>query len=320
MQQEGTDLRKKEERQNRVQKRKQFAEAVELFTNLLAQQGETQVSLSPEYLQYALALGDLYLRYGRQEEAARWYQMAEQAADGMLYAQACRRLGATLFAKGDQRKALQKWVNAKNYLEEYEETQTELYCQLLADIGDCFFRMGEKEKAVRMYLPYIRLLQELELPRDRGYMQRLERTAKAFSDWKKHAQAAEYYSELALALRETEGETETFARILLKTAVCHIAQGNQQQAQTLLDRALLLGAQAGRETEAYGRLCDKIGRLYAANGSLERAADTLSIAYEMNRLGRKCLTRDGMAALLSVFRRLDDKKRYFSAKDGEKLE
>ena len=81
-------------------------------------------------------MGDLYLRYGRQEEAARWYQMAEQAADGMLYAQACRRLGKTLFAMGDQRKALQKWVNAKNSLEEYEETQTELYCQHLAELGD----------------------------------------------------------------------------------------------------------------------------------------------------------------------------------------
>lgn len=83
---------------------------------------------------------------------------------------------------------------------------------------------------------------------------------------------------------------------------------------------MLLGTAKGRETEAYGKLCDRIGRMYAANGSLERAEDCLSIAYEMTRNGKKCLTRDGLAALLSVLRKLGQEERYFAVKQGKKLE
>ena len=149
---------------------------------------------------------------------------------------------------------------------------------------------------------------------------RLERTGRLLADSGRHKDAAECFSELALATRMMEGETENFARLLLKTAASHIAQGNQKEAVTLLDRALLLGTAKGRETEAYGKLCDRIGRMYAANGSLERAEDCLSIAYEMTRNGKKCLTRDGLAALLSVLRKLDQEERYFAVKQGKKLE
>ena len=40
----------------------------------------------------------------------------------------------------------------------------------------------------------------------------------------------------------------------------------------------------------------------------------------MTRNGKKCLTRDGLAALLSVLRKLGREERYFAVKQGKKLE
>lgn len=308
------------ERQARMEERRRLQKAKDLFTEMLAQRGEQAQSLDKEAVRNAISLGDLQMRTGNREQAFFWYQAAEQAAEGMEYAQACRRLGEWYLTAGEYLKGLQKLTNAKNYIEEYDSVKTKDYCELLAEIGDCYFAMGEKEKAVSMYLPYIRLFRELQLPRGKQYQRRLERTGRLLADSGRHKDAAECFSELALATRMMEGETENFARLLLKTAASHIAQGNQKEAVTLLDRALLLGTAKGRDTEAYGKLCDRIGRMYAANGSLERAEDCLSIAYEMTRNGKKCLTRDGLAALLSVLRKLGQKQRYFAVKQGKKLE
>ena len=308
------------ERQARMEERRRLQKAKDLFTEMLAQRGEQAQSLDKEAVRNAISLGDLQMRTGNREQAFFWYQAAEQAAEGMEYAQACRRLGEWYLTAGEYLKGLQKLTNAKNYIEEYDSVKTKDYCELLAEIGDCYFAMGEKEKAVSMYLPYIRLFRELQLPRGKQYQRRLERTGRLLADSGRHKDAAECFSELALATRMMEGETENFARLLLKTAASHIAQGNQKEAVTLLDRALLLGTAKGRDTEAYGKLCDRIGRMYAANGSLERAEDCLSIAYEMTRNGKKCLTRDGLAALLSVLRKLGQEERYFAVKQGKKLE
>lgn len=308
------------ERQARMEERRRLQKAKDLFTEMLAQRGEQAQSLDKEAVRNAISLGDLQMRTGNREQAFFWYQAAEQAAEGMEYAQACRRLGEWYLTAGEYLKGLQKLTNAKNYIEEYDSVKTKDYCELLAEIGDCYFAMGEKEKAVGMYLPYIRLFRELQLPRGKQYQRRLERTGRLLADSGRHKDAAECFSELALATRMMEGETENFARLLLKTAASHIAQGNQKEAVTLLDRALLLGTAKGRDTEAYGKLCDRIGRMYAANGSLERAEDCLSIAYEMTRNGKKCLTRDGLAALLSVLRKLGQEERYFAVKQGKKLE
>ena len=308
------------ERQAKMEERRRLQKAKDLFTEMLAQRGEQEQSLDKEAVRNAISLGDLQMRTGNRDQAFFWYQAAEQAAEGMEYAQACRRLGEWYLTAGEYLKGLQKLTNAKNYIEEYDSVKTKDYCELLAEIGDCYFAMGEKEKAVGMYLPYIRLFRELQLPRGKQYQRRLERTGRLLADSGRHKDAAECFSELALATRMMEGETENFARLLLKTAASHIAQGNQKEANTLLDRALLLGTAKGRETEAYGKLCDRIGRMYAANGSLERAEDCLSIAYEMTRNGKKCLTRDGLAALLSVLRKLGQEERYFAVKQGKKLE
>lgn len=308
------------ERQARMEERRRLQKAKDLFTEMLAQRGEQEQSLDKEAVRNAISLGDLQMRTGNREQAFFWYQAAEQAAEGMEYAQACRRLGEWYLTAGEYLKGLQKLTNAKNYIEEYDSVKTKDYCELLAEIGDCYFAMGEKEKAVGMYLPYIRLFRELQLPRGKQYQRRLERTGRLLADSGRHKDAAECFSELALATRMMEGETENFARLLLKTAASHIAQGNKKEAVTLLDRALLLGTAKGRDTEAYGKLCDRIGRMYAANGSLERAEDCLSIAYEMTRNGKKCLTRDGLAALLSVLRKLGQEERYFAVKQGKKLE
>lgn len=308
------------ERQARMEERRRLQKAKDLFTEMLAQRGEQEQSLDKEAVRNAISLGDLQMRTGNREQAFFWYQAAEQAAEGMEYAQACRRLGEWYLTAGEYLKGLQKLTNAKNYIEEYDSVKTKDYCELLAEIGDCYFAMGEKEKAVSMYLPYIRLFRELQLPRGKQYQRRLERTGRLLADSGRHKDAAECFSELALATRMMEGETENFARLLLKTAASHIAQGNKKEAVTLLDRALLLGTAKGRDTEAYGKLCDRIGRMYAANGSLERAEDCLSIAYEMTRNGKKCLTRDGLAALLSVLRKLGQEERYFAVKQGKKLE
>ena len=198
--------------------------------------------------------------------------------------------------------------------------KSEDYCALLGLLGDYYFQKGEKERAAAFYQPWNRLYKELHLPYNAAYEARAERTARILAELKRHQEAVECYSALALSIRGREGETGNFVRLLMKTASLHAALGNKKDTETLLERALLLGAQDGAATAAYGRLCDRAGRIFAAAGCMEKAEETLRLAYRIQGEGERCMTKEGLSALLGLLRTKGDKKAYLAVKNGEKLE
>ncbi|MEI3523752.1 MAG: hypothetical protein V8Q36_06320 [Anaerotignum sp.] len=218
------------ERQARMEERRRLQKAKDLFTKMLAQRGEQAQSLDKEAVRNAISLEICTRVQAIREQAFFWYQAAEQAAEGMEYAQACRRLGEWYLTAGEYLKGLQKLTNAKNYIEEYDSVKTKDYCELLAEIGDCYFAMGEKEKAVSMYLPYIRLFRELQLPREKQYQRRLERTGRLLADSGRHKDAAECFSELALATRMMEGKQKILPVCLLENSGFSYCSGKSERS------------------------------------------------------------------------------------------
>lgn len=132
--------------------------------------------------------------------------------------------------------------------------------------------------------------------------------------------ALEYYSALALSVRQREGESEAFLKTLLKTAALHAALGNRADTETLLDRVLVLGGQDGVFTPSFGRLCDQAGRIYAEAGSAERAESLLRQAYQIHVTQGKCMTKEGQLLLLRLLREKGDETAYEIVKNGGKLE
>lgn len=130
----------------------------------------------------------------------------------------------------------------------------------------------------------------------------------------------EYYSALALSIRNKEGEGQSFAKVLLKTAALHAKLGNQRDTETLLDRVLSIGAKEGIFTTSFGRLCDRVGRIYAEAGSKNKAEATLRQAYQIQTMTEKCMTGQGQALLLRLLQEKGDEKAYFAVKNAGKLE
>ena len=130
----------------------------------------------------------------------------------------------------------------------------------------------------------------------------------------------EYYSALALSIRNQEGEGQSFAKVLLKTAALHAKLGNQRDTETLLDRVLSIGAKEGIFTTSFGRLCDRVGRIYAEAGSKNKAEATLRQAYQIQTMTEKCMTGQGQALLLRLLQEKGDEKAYFAVKNAGKLE
>lgn len=135
-----------------------------------------------------------------------------------------------------------------------------------------------------------------------------------------YQKAVEYYSAQALAVREREGESPEFARLLLQTATYHAHLGHRQDTDTLLDRVLLLGAREGVLTTNFGRLCDRVGQIFAEVGSLKKAEAALRQAYQIQQDTEHCMTKEGYALLLRLLREKSDEKAYLAVKNGEKLE
>ena len=135
-----------------------------------------------------------------------------------------------------------------------------------------------------------------------------------------YQKAVEYYSALALSIRNKEGESQNFAKTLLKTASLHAKLGHKKDTETLLDRVLYIGAQEGMFTVEFGRLCDRAGRIYAEAGSRDKAEFTLRQAYQIQATAGKCMTKEGHSLLLRLLQEKGDETAYLSVKNGEKLE
>ena len=82
---------------------------------------------------------------------------------------------------------------------------------------------------------------------------------------------------------------------------------------------LELEAKEGKESIAYGRVCDRAGRIFAQAGLTERAEELLRKAYQIQQEAGKCMTREGHSLLLGLLRDKGDKKAYISVKNGENL-
>ena len=310
-------------RRNEIQQglsRRQAENAASMFTKLFDERVREFGAGDKVAVRTALALGDVLSRMGRKEEAVQWFALAEKEGEGDAYVRACRWLGEYWLKKGELEQAFRRLVNAKEYLAEYGEMKSEEYCTLLGLLGDYYFQKGEKERAVSFYQPWNTLYKELHLPDNAAYEVRAERTARILMELKRHKEAVECYSALALSIRGREGENGNFVRLLMKTASLHAALGNKKDTEMLLDRALLLGAQDGAATAAYGRLCDRAGRIYATAGCMNKAEETLRLAYRIQGEGERCMTKEGISALLGILRTKGDKKAYLAVKNGEKLE
>ena len=135
-----------------------------------------------------------------------------------------------------------------------------------------------------------------------------------------YQKAVEYYSALALSIRNKEGESQSFAKTLLKTASLHAKLGHKKDTETLLDRVLYLGAKDGMFTVEFGRLCDRAGRIYAEAGSRDKAEFALRQAYQIQATAGKCMTKEGHSLLLRLLQEKGDETAYLSVKNGEKLE
>lgn len=303
-----------------LQKNQNIRKNIKCLEHIWQKQKEDGVWQDEISAQLPDIIGTMYAQQKKKKDADKWYQILEEDAEGLAYAQSCYRKGQQLSATGDYTQALQAYNHGKNYLEEYQTPDSEIYIKILDGMGDCWQALQDTKKALQMYVPAVTLYQKQPFFKDLFYMKLLEKTAKLLAEEKRYQEAVEQYSEWALLYQAYKGEDETFSNILLKTAQCHIAQGNQSQGDTLLARVLLLGGKDGRDTLSYAKLCDRVGRLYASNNSLERAVDTLSLTYEKNRNGEKCMTKQGFSTFLTVLQKLGDEKRYAAAKEGKKLE
>ncbi|WP_313529584.1 tetratricopeptide repeat protein [Anaerotignum sp.] len=264
----------------------------------------------------AVSLGEMYQRLGKQEETVYWYTLAEKESQPEYYVRACTRLAEAYLTYGEDEKALQRFINGKEYMAEYGDIHSADYCLLLGHIGDCLYKKGDKEAALSFYNAWKQLYNELELPDCITYDNRIEKVCRLLTSSGRNKEVIEQYYALALSIRNREGETEKFAKILLRIAMLHINLGESKEAETLLDRVLILAGKSGITSEKFGKVCDRVGRLYSSAGLEEKAVEALKLAYNESSDGKKCITKEGMQLLRDLLWKNGDYEAYFSVKNG----
>nr|WP_294681431.1 tetratricopeptide repeat protein [uncultured Anaerotignum sp.] len=248
--------------------------------------------------------------------------------DNPLYLGALESLARVLVKQKKYKRAIELYQE-KNDLN-FEETPQEQMAaanNLLA-IANCYKLSGVEEKAAAYFAEAEAKQRRSGLEMDEIYEKRrafylqqgLERTMPPKPMGKDAQKELEYYSAVALSIRSKEGEGPAFAKALLKTAALHAKLGHQRDTETLLDRVLSIGARDGIFTTAYGRLCDRAGRIYAQAGSKSKAEATLRRAYQIQSVTEKCMTVQGHSLLLRLLQEKGDEKAYFAVKNDGKLE
>lgn len=268
----------------------------------------------------AFSLGEMYQRLGKKDEMVYWYTLAEQEAQTEYYVRACTRLAEAYLAFGEDDKALQRFINGKEYMAEYGDIHSPDYCRLLGNIGDCLYKKGDKKAALDFYFAWKQLYYELGLPDCIAYDNRIEKICRLLTACDRSKEAVECYYTLALSIRNREGETEKFAKLLLRIAMFHIELGETKEAETLLDRVLILTGKSGITSEKFGRVCDRVGRLYSSAGLEEKAVEALKLAYNESISGKKCITKEGVQLLCDLLWKNGDYEAYFSVKKGSEME
>lgn len=268
----------------------------------------------------AFSLGEMHQRLGKKEEAIYWYTLAEKESEPEYYVRACTRLGEAYYAYGQEEKAFQKFLNVKEYIGEYGNPHSADYCKILGHIGDYFYKKGDKERALGFYDSWNQLYKELNLPDCLSYDNRVEKICKILTASDRYKEAVEEYCVLAMSIRDREGETARFAKLLLRMAILYIHLDNTREAETLLDRVLILAGKSGIASENFAKVCDKVGRLYSLAGLEEKAIEALKLAYNQSLQGKKCITKEGLQLLSRLLWKNGDNKAYFSIKNGCEME
>ena len=99
----------------------------------------------------------------------------------------------------------------------------------------------------------------------------------------------------------------------------HAKLGDRADTEQILDQVLRLGEKENGETPALGRLCDRVGRMLARVGSMEKAEAALRRAYRLQTPGENCMTREGAQLLLRLLRKGGDQSSYLTVKNGGEL-
>lgn len=268
----------------------------------------------------AFSLGEMYQRLGKKQETVHWYSLAEKESEPEYYIRACTRLSEAYLHFGEEEKAIRKLMNGKEYIAEYGDIHSWEYCQILGYIGDYFYKKEDKDLALSIYLSWNQLYKELCLPNSIFYDNRLEKICKVLTASDQKREAVEQYYVLAMSIRNREGETTKFAKLLLRIAMLHIDLGDTKDAETLLDRVLILAGRGGITTERFGKVCDKVGRLYNLVGLEQKAMEALKLSYNQSIQGEKCITKEGQQLLSELLWKNGDYKAYFSVKNQREME
>jgi tetratricopeptide (TPR) repeat protein len=293
---------------------------------------------------YAVALEKLGLIYEAGKELAKAEETLETVAeirkemldeDNPLYLNTLEYLARVCTKQQNYEKAIRLYQEKNDVnFEETAEEQLAAANNLLA-VAYCYKMADNKEKAEAYFAEAEAKQKRSGIPMDERYENRrrmflaekIEEIIKELPpkpegkgsalDYQK---AVEYYSALALSIRNKEGESKAFAKTLLKTASLHAKLGHKKDTETLLDRVLYIGAKDGMFTMEFGRLCDRAGRIYAEAGSQDKAEFTLRQAYQIQASVGKCMTKEGHSLLLRLLQEKGDETAYLSVKNGEKLE
>jgi len=300
--------------------RRSLEESISFLIQVYKTKAEKMENENIKKAYVAFSLGEMYQRLAKKDEAIYWYTVAEKESEPEYYVRTCIRLGEAYLQNGEEEKAFRKFINAKEYIAEYGDKRSPAYFKLLGLIGDYFFKKGEKETALDFYHSWNQLHKELDLPDCVFYDNKIEKMGKILTALERNQEAADQYYTLAMSIRNREGETEKYAKMLLRVAMLYINLGDAKEAEPLLDHVLILAGKSGITSERFGKFCDKVGRLYNAARMEEKALEALKLAYFQEWHGKKCITKEGLQLLLELLWKNSDFKTFFSIKNGSKME
>jgi tetratricopeptide (TPR) repeat protein len=194
-------------------------------------------------------VGDLYFNQGEYKEAGRYYEAALRVFNG--YHLALAGLGKVRAAQGNYEEAIAYYQQAINIIPQPD---------YLAALGDLYALTNRPEQAQTQYetVEYIGKLAEIN---QQIYNRQL---ANFYSDHDLHLKEA-----LQLALSELEYRKDIYGYDA--AAWAHYKNGNFEQAQMLIRRAMALGTRDARLYYHAGVIEHALGNDQSARDLLEKA-------------------------------------------------
>ncbi len=237
------------EKKEREQKRNDKLEnKIKLLLSAYDTLQKSRGSEDVETVEAAIALGDAYYECHKLDDALFWYQKAEKHGSEKVFAQCCLKEGALYLQNGNYRKALEKLTNAKRYIEEYDSINTQEYIEIISLLKELYQVQEKQRNSLSEKNTQVNAFEHSD--------GNAENESKNFHKTTK--EYIEYYSKLALILREEKGETLEYARLLLKTAELYCNIQKDTEAIVLFQKAAALYCKKkGEKSIAYGRILER---------------------------------------------------------------